>query len=382
MNRFLSKIMVLSFCFLAFPVFAEEIKISEVLGDTSRNETTTVQELNQKEQERTNAITNLLQLNIPKQTDNPSFVLNFIDPSEEKKGVQLEIDKGGYKSISSPYTLPALSIGDHTLKFKFVDKDGATQTLSKEIIILPRPPIINTPEIVENKLVISGSALANSEVIVALSSNSKMTTLATESNSDGRWSITIEENIPTDIYTFTAYTRKYGFASNLASAGTANVKKSTVTEIKKEEIRREITFSFRDVDINNIDGIITSNPDLLLLLSGGFILGLLLTVSIYTIKRNSSESREIKKVENIMFSKEKSEENGRTLFEKLMDKEKREDVVEEVNRDEPEYEKKQDRFVAKVDFLKDFKGFDPDNEKGEEKKVDKKNIKVSLTSKN
>ena len=107
--------------------------------------------------------------------------------------------------------MPALSIGGHSLKFKFVDGDGATQVLTKEITILPRPPIINTPEIVEGKLVISGSALASSEVILALSSDSKMLTLSTQSDSDGKWSITISENLPTNVYTFTAYARKYGF---------------------------------------------------------------------------------------------------------------------------------------------------------------------------
>lgn len=380
-------IATLLFISVACPVFATEIKISDVLGDSSNQETTTVQELNQKEQERTEAITNLLKLDIPVQTDNPSFALTFVDPSEQKSGVQLEIDKNGYKNITSPYTLPALSIGGHSLKFKFVDGDGATQVLTKEITILPRPPIINTPEIVEGKLVISGSALASSEVILALSSDSKMLTLSTQSDSDGKWSITISENLPTNVYTFTAYARKYGFASNLASAGTANINKSAITEIKKENTKREISFSFNDIDIDNLDGIISSNPDLLVLLSGGFILGLLLTVTIYTIRKNSSESKEIKKVETLMFAKKRPEGQSKTLFEKLTEKEKKEEsiIVEEteIQKEDTKTEKKktEERFIGKVDFLKDFKKFDPDNEKGEEKEVSKKNIKVSLTSK-
>lgn len=385
-NVFSKTITTLLFLFVTYPAFAIEIKISDVLGDSSNQETTTVQELNQKEQERTEAITNLLKLDIPVQTDNPSFALTFVDPSEEKSGVQLEIDKGGYKNVTSPYTLPALSIGGHSLKFKFVDGDGATQVLTKEITILPRAPIINTPEIVDGKLVISGSALASSEVILALSSDSKMLTLSTQSDSDGKWSITVTENLPTDVYTFTAYARKYGFASNLASAGTANVNKSAITEIRKDDTKKEISFSFDDIDIDNLDGIISSNPDLLVLLSGGFILGLLLTVTIYTVRRNSSESKEIKKVETLMFSKENTESHGKTLFEKLTEKGKKEKpVVEEVKKEEetPNVDKKEieEKFIGKVDFLKDFKKFDPDNENGDEKEVSKKNIKVSLTSK-
>ena len=48
-----------------------------------------------------------------------------------------------------------------------------------------------------------------------------------------------------------------------------------------------------------------------------------------------------------------------------------------------DYENKpevKEEFISKIDFLKDFKKFDPDDEKGKEK--DTENIKVSLTSKN
>lgn len=87
-----------------------------------------------------------------------------------------------------------------------------------------------------------------------------------------------------------------------------------------------------------------------------------------------------------MFSKENTESSGKTLFEKLTEKGKKEKpVVEEVRKEEetPKVDKKEieEKFIGKVDFLKDFKKFDPDNENGDEKEVSKKNIKVSLTSK-
>ena len=88
-----------------------------------------------------------------------------------------------------------------------------------------------------------------------------------------------------------------------------------------------------------------------------------------------------------MFAKKRPEGQSKTLFEKLTEKEKKEEsiIVEEteIQKEDTKTEKKEteERFIGKVDFLKDFKKFDPDNEKGEEKEVSKKNIKVSLTSK-
>jgi hypothetical protein len=61
------------------------------------------------------------------------------------------------------------------------------------------------------------------------------------------------------------------------------------------------------------------------------------------------------------------------LKEKLSQTEK---VAKEDKVKEKKEEKKQERIVTKIDFLRDFKMFDPDNEKGEEEK-----IKVTLTSK-
>ena len=51
------------------------------------------------------------------------------------------------------------------------------------------------------------------------------------------------------------------------------------------------------------------------------------------------------------------------------DKDGREDKAEE---------KTEETVINKIDFLKDFKNFDPDNTKGEEKKS---TVEVSLTSK-
>ncbi len=388
MNR-IKKILTVFICFFFLVFFtsnsfAEEIKISDVLGTTETNETTTTEELDQKEEEREGNLLNQLLLTIPEQTDNPNHTITFIDPSEEQSGVQLEIDGTSYKDVKSPYSFPALSIGIHTLKFKFVDTYSTTQILEEDIIIVPRPPIISSPSIVENKLILSGTGLANSEIILILSSNNKMITQESTIDEEGDWHIEIEENLPDGIYTFSAYLRKYGYASDLAESVTATVNNSSLRS-NNSDTTSNIFFSFDSITKDNWRDTISNNQDLLILIAFSFVIGIILTLIFSSLIRNDREKREITKVEKKM---DQQNINGRskTLFEKLSKKEEskvdNQDKESEKKEEKiKEEENKEEKFVTRIDFLKDFKKFDPDNEKGEEVKNEEKNIKVSLTSK-
>lgn len=388
MNR-IKKILTVFTCFFflvffASKSFAEEIKISDVLGTTDTDETTTTEELDQKEEEREDNLLNQLLLTIPEQTDNPSHTITFVDPSEKQSGVQLEIDGTSYKDIKSPYSFPALSIGIHTLKFKFVDKYSTTQILEEEIIIVPRPPIISSPSIVENKLILSGTGLANSEIILILSSNNKMITQESTIDEEGDWHIEIEENIPDGIYTFSAYLRKYGYASDLAESVTATVNNSSLRSNNSDTISN-IFFSFDSITKDNWRDTISNNQDLVILIAFSFVIGIILSLIFSSLIRNGIEKREIIKVEKKM-DQQNINGKSKTLFEKLSKKEESKvDSPEKVNEKKEERikeeENKEEKFVTRIDFLKDFKKFDPDNEKGEEIKNEEKNIKVSLTSK-
>lgn len=394
----ISCMLLLTTIFLVpFSVNAQEIKVSDVLGDqTDTTQTTTTQELDQQETKREENFLNQLLLEIPSQTDNPSHTLTFTDPSPDKKGVQLEIDGGSFKDITSPYSLPALSIGEHTLRFKFFDKYNTSQILEKEIVIIPRAPIINTPNITDNKLIITGSGLANSELILILASDEKIVTKQVDVDSDGRWTITIEENIPTGTYSFIAYLRKYGFASNLSQPVTANVDKQIVPITTNTTNKVQSTtahFSLEEIDPKDLNIVISENPDLLIVVFIGFFLGIIVMSLISSYSHKHKEKKEIKKVEHIIKPKDGGVKS-KTLFEKLtedlngLDQNKKETTPvqepdiktnEEEKKDEQKPEVKEE-FISKIDFLKDFKKFDPDDEKGKEK--DTENIKVSLTSKN
>lgn len=345
-----------------------------------------------------------LALELPTVTDNPSLIITFTDPSTNKEGVHLEIDRKGFVAIKSPYTFPALSIGNHILKFKFVDKYGATQIIDKEIIVIPRTPILNTPSIETSKITFAGSALSGSEVILLLSTDQKMVSKTGEVDDDGKWRIEITDTIPTGMYSFTAYVRKYGYASNLAEGMTLEVgnnQKEIVTEDDKEKIH----FAFKDINSTNIKEVFSNNSDLIIILASSLVLGILVGLLFSSISHKSKENREVKitsktlekPVDNenkpmtlrdkliskeVGFEHENPEENlPETLAEPKTQPEEGEEaepvVINEIKGvSKPVSKEKEEKIVTKVDFLKDFKHEDPDDEKGKEKKV-----KVSLTSK-
>ena len=359
--------------------FAQQ-SVSDVIGTTKGE--TVVTELDQKEALREQSFTNLLKLNLPTQTNNPSLVLTFVDPSEEKKGVQLEIDSKSFVSIKSPSTLPALSIGDHILKFKFVDNVGTTQLLEKTLIVLPRAPIISAPTITNSAVEVYGTGLANSDILLIISSGLNLSSKQATIDGEGKWSILFESGELVDgTYSLTGYVRKYGYASDPSESITFILGKGN-TVISGTDSN---SFSFKNVNLSTLGVFISDNPDIIALVAGFFVLGFLVSFLLSLIFRNTNEDEKIKTIRKDVV-KPKVEGKELTLKEKLLGK-KEEKPVEEKNKvEEPpkgieEPVKEEEKIVTKIDFLRDFKNFDPDNSKGKESNNPQRKIKISLTSK-
>ena len=266
-----------------------------------------ITELDQKEAEREESFLNQLLLDIPVLTDNPSHIITFIDPSDEKSGVQLEIDTKSFQDITSPHSLPALSIGKHVLRFKFVDKYGSTQILEKDIVIIPRPPIISSPIFDETSLIISGTGLSNSELILILSTSKNIITQEVDIDGEGKWEVKINnEDLNEGIYTFTAYTRRYGYASNLAESVTFNVGDSQTITINSDS-NTGIYFNFSDISFDNISTIVADNSDLVILIAVTFIFGFSISALLFFVFKDRTEEKRVKSLEN------KITENGKRV---------------------------------------------------------------------
>ncbi len=332
-----------------------------------------IAELEEKEVEREEDFLQQLLLDIPETTDNPSHIITFVDPSDDNSGIELGIDEGDFEQISSPYTLPALSIGQHELTFKFVDKYGSPQILKKELIVIPRPPIMNSPLFEEGILKLSGTGLSNSDLVLILSSGKNISVEETIIDTEGNWEIAINrDELNEGVYTFSAFTRRNGYASNLSESLTFEVGESVNnTSINNE---KEIYFSFKDLSWEDIGSIITKNTDLGLLVGGAFILGFIICLLITSLIKGSIDNKTIKNFEKKM-QQTKKDNKELTLKEKLSQgvENKEEKKVDNKGKKKS----KTDKILTKMDFLKDYKKFDPDDKEGEEKD----NIQVKVTSK-
>ena len=379
-------------------VFAQDISVSELLGNAGEVK---AEEVEQLEEQRTEEIENELKISIPEYTDNPSHIITFTDPSEEKTGVEIDIDEGGYKEITSPYSLPSLGIGGHHLKFRFVDSIGATKVLEYEIVIIPRPPIIKAPQFNESSILLSGTGLANSEVVLTISVGANNFIQIAEINGDGNWNTSIEfDTLVNGIYTVFGYTRKDGYASNPSEPAVVEEGESASSgDIDSSNT----SFNFNDLDLDDLIPTIGQNPDLIILVVSAILLGGLVTALLFIlINRSHREVKDIE-IEKKINGKKKSEKTLLELFEegenkemKKVVKEKKQKIKKEKNskknqkkekqfdNEKEEIEKKEAIFTRR-DFLKDFKNFDPDKESGKENKEptdkNKKDVVVTLTSK-
>lgn len=350
------------FSFLVAPIFAtNETSVSDVLGTTN----TTTNTIAQQEATTTQS-DNALKLNIPALTDNPSTIITFINPAKDSTAsVQLDIDGKGFIDITSPYTFRALSIGKHALEFKYQDQSSATQVYDTSIIIVPRAPIIDAPVINTDTVAISGTGLASSEILILLSSGSTVLTQNTTADGDGKWTISFNRKDLTEgIYSLNAYTRRYGYASNLSETT-----KFTLGDHNAATFSKNTPFNINQITWQMVKDWVITNQYYIIVAICSLILGIFLGILSGLHKKQKNVQKVEKKVAE-KFTKIEPKNKEVTLREKLMGAEKPKEVESE--------KKEEPAVINKIDFLKDFKNFDPDNSKGEEVKP---SIEVSLTSK-
>ncbi len=381
----MKKILISTILFLLLSpllVYAQQDTKTEDLVITSPQvKAAEIEELDQQEEERTQEIANQLGFVLPEYTDNPSYVITFKDPSPDEQGVEIEIDGTSFKKVTTPYTFPALSIGQHTIKFRFYDKDSNVQLLEYDLIIIPRSPIISSPTLTETSIEIEGTALANSEIIYTLSANSYSESDIIETDENGNWSIKIapEGGLSDDIYTFRAYTRKYGYASNISDAVTFGVGENPNRFTENEE---KIYFAFKDLNSTNLLETLSTYPDLIILTVGSFLIGLFLALTFKSVIDRKKDDKKEKDVEKIINNKGDKDKKGEKTLREIFGGEKEDRKVADIM-DEGEKSEKEPSIINKDVFLKKYKQLDPDTPSGKEKdsKKEKKSVKVSLTSK-
>lgn len=357
---------LIAFFLLLTPSFAQETPTTDI------------------EKERIQMLKSELGVTIPLETDNPNHIITFKDPSG--KGVSLEVDGQGFKTIKSPYTLPSLGIGNHILTFKFTDKQSSPQTLEQNLVIVPRVPVLSAPEkISKNNITIKGTALAGSEVELFISGDTVNYKGMANVETDGSWSYTFKENFKNSVYTVVGITKKNGFSSDFSEPLVFEVggKNDVVNDNKNIQ---PIYFNFSQITPNNLVSTVQTNPHLAILVIASLILG-----AVIALLFESASSRQLnKKAEgkflHLLNEKEKVSTKEKKAIAKDKDGKKLtlKEKFEKAGFKLPEMEQK-DKELSKEEFMEAYKEQDPDNNKGVEKKetpkLDKKKVAVSLTSK-
>jgi hypothetical protein len=277
-----------------------------------------------------------------------------------------------------------LSIGNHKLKFRFVDSIGATKVLEYEIIIIPRPPILKAPKFEGNSLILSGTGLSNSEVLLTVSVGASNYTQIANTSSEGTWDTSITfDTVASGIYTVFGYTRKAGYASNPSESVVMEYGNSGIIDSPSQN--SNISFAFNQFSLKDLPTIISLNPDLLITVISAILFGALITSLFFIIFKTEKRKKDEHDISEKINGKPNQEKTLMELFSQ--DQENKEVKTQKEKKKEKKKTKKEEKETTftKKDFLKDFKKFDPDKDSGKENRQpiekDKKDVLVTLTSK-
>ncbi|MFH1547450.1 MAG: hypothetical protein ABIC57_03105 [bacterium] len=287
-------------------------------------------QVEEEEEARKDAFRTYLGLDLPIETDNPNFQIEFTEP--EDTDVEIKIDSGDYSAKKSPYTLPSVSIGKHAITFKFEDEDGVEQTLAEVLIVLPRSPIFSETEELSFDTGISvsfsGTALPNSSVVFLISSD--LTMQIVTADADGNWTLNVSEELTEGSHQIVGFVRKDGYASDFSDPITFYVGTSTESSL-------EVGESDSPFNINiNWGDIFSEKNKYYFIGAGGVVLLILLVVFGQSFRSNMANGKDMetlnngKKEEKKMSLRDKLAAEGSLSKEKT--KEEQKDKVEEVKK--------------------------------------------------
>jgi hypothetical protein len=195
---------------------------------------------------------------------------------------------------------------------------------------------------------------------------------------DSKWTINIDtKDLTESVFTISAYTRKYGYASNLAESVTFELGNhaNTINTIGDTD-----GFNIKDLTFSDVTNFVTENKFYFITGGTAFVLGIFAAWIISSIYLKKKEDKTVAVLSKKVIV-EKDGKTEMTLKERLTQTQPAvEKVVEEKKTEEIKPITPEKNFT-KMDFLRDFRKFDPDNDKGKENKVKENDLPVTLTSK-
>lgn len=315
--------------------------------------------VDQLEEERKDKLRKSLGLDLPKETDNPNFPVTFEAPTES--GVEIQVDGAGFAPAISPYSLLMLSVGEHVLNFRYIDKDEVTQNLEESIVIIPRPPIWaedqKTLFTIEDQVVMRGTALPNSRVVLLV--NSTLVSIVADADGNGLWSAAIEQELESGEHMAVAFVRKSGYASNFSEPLSFTIGQNSpeafqgIVENKKDSTTTELLFGLVPYTENNYYIVMAGTGIILIILL--IIFSKIIKSTLYSrhekdtwITKSKDSTPEDK--ENVLTLREKFQQAGIGVgnvrinkLAKVKDKDKVQDQGQEKNEDDIKSPTKEDK---------------------------------------
>lgn len=254
-----------------------------------------------------------LLLELPEVTENPNYTITFTDPGGE--GVELEIDGQEPEEIKSPYELPTLGIGEHKLTFKFADEEEVSQTLIKEIVIIPRPPQINTPELISSKLYLSGIGVAGGQIELFITNGKDHWKKEIEIDKSGTWTFEMDKKLNEGNYNVIALARKKGYTSKYSEPAAFLLEKSEDDNQEDQTLEQRIIWENLTISSlpNQIQDLFSNNTNVFIAIIGfpvliGIVIGLLIKL-IFSSRSTKKAERMLK--EALSRQKDDSEKNDK-----------------------------------------------------------------------
>lgn len=242
-----------------------------------------------------NTLRKELSLVLPNVLENPSYKVVFKNPSSEP--IELSIDGKTYKNIKSPFTLPNLSVGKHTLVFKYTNKQGVLRILSTEILIVPRKPIIDSKQrkLFESPepIIISGTAIPNGNILMIIDGKSVR---QLDVDSSGAWVVKLER-VSAGAHTFMLFSTIDGIINPTPVILDIKYKDKTFTT--PTPLVKNPSKNFTERIYQKLKSLYSEYKDLLVYLSGAFI-AIIFTFFLLLIRKHIKQKEQEKTLAELL----------------------------------------------------------------------------------
>ncbi len=325
--KFIEKSLVAITITAALLVSTPAFFIAKVQAQATPTPTANATSTAESELERPRTMLKEISLTLPDATDDPNYTITFVDPSGQ--GVDITVDDKTTTKAKSPFLLQNLAIGQHTLTFKFKNKEGLLRILTQKLMVVPKAPILDSAtKTVVNKpsqVIFKGTALPQANVLIVINSQDTHTVTV---NTEGQWEFIVPEP-KTGVNNVIFFTVRDGIVS-IPSKSFSYEYQQSATATNTETIGVEGNTFLQALQTlgANIDANRQQNPLLFYGVIGIALLAILVVVEL-SLRKKAAKKREEKTIAALFGSVQKDGGSIVDIIQSMQKGDKKTAVVEE-----------------------------------------------------